>query len=92
MLEVCGARLRRHLVAGRFFAQGPSGAHGERDEVDDRGKLDQEDEMMDQDWPGLEPGTDIVLHEDKKYYPSAEEVYGPETGAPARVLVSPQRV
>jgi len=24
------------------------------------------------------PQTQIVLHEDKKYYPSAEEVYGPE--------------
>lgn len=26
-----------------------------------------------------EPGMQVVLHEDKKYYPSAEEVYGPET-------------
>lgn len=24
------------------------------------------------------PGMDVVLHEDKKYYPTAEEVYGPE--------------
>ncbi|CAG8696176.1 16619_t:CDS:2, partial [Acaulospora morrowiae] len=35
--------------------------------------------------PGMElmeiddiPQTQVVLHEDKKYYPSAEEVYGPE--------------
>ena len=27
---------------------------------------------------GPPPGTDIVLHEDKKYYPTAEEVYGPD--------------
>ena len=26
-----------------------------------------------------EPGNQVVLHEDKKYYPSAEEVYGKET-------------
>lgn len=24
------------------------------------------------------PGMEVVLHEDKKYYPTAEEVYGPE--------------
>lgn len=28
---------------------------------------------------GAGTGTDIVLHEDKKYYPTAEEVYGPGT-------------
>lgn len=28
---------------------------------------------------GFEPDNQIVLHEDKKYYPSAEEVYGKET-------------
>ena len=27
----------------------------------------------------LEPGSDIVLHEDKKYYPRADEVYGQDT-------------
>ena len=26
-----------------------------------------------------EPDNAIVLHEDKKYYPTAEEVYGPDT-------------
>ena len=26
-----------------------------------------------------EPDTSIVLHEDKKYYPTAEETYGPDT-------------
>ncbi|CAH3120906.1 unnamed protein product [Porites lobata] len=34
-----------------------------------------EDEQMDQD---EEPQMQVVLHEDKKYYPTAEEVYGPE--------------
>ncbi|XP_031423145.1 116 kDa U5 small nuclear ribonucleoprotein component [Clupea harengus] len=42
------------------------------DEVDE----DDEDEQGegDEDVPGME----VVLHEDKKYYPTAEEVYGPE--------------
>lgn len=37
---------------------------------------DDEDEQGegDEDVPGME----VVLHEDKKYYPTAEEVYGPE--------------
>lgn len=26
-----------------------------------------------------EPDNSIVLHEDKKYYPTAEETYGPDT-------------
>jgi len=30
---------------------------------------------MDQD---EEPQMQVVLHEDKKYYPTAEEVFGPE--------------
>ncbi|XP_031572562.1 116 kDa U5 small nuclear ribonucleoprotein component-like [Actinia tenebrosa] len=37
-----------------------------------------EEEQMDQD---EEPRMQIVLHEDKKYYPTAEEVYGPEVEA-----------
>ena len=24
-----------------------------------------------------DPGNQVVLHEDKKYYPTAEEIYGP---------------
>ncbi|EDO37021.1 predicted protein [Nematostella vectensis] len=36
---------------------------------------DDEEEQMDQD---DEPRQQIVLHEDKKYYPTAEEVYGPD--------------
>ncbi|KAL9968242.1 hypothetical protein ACROYT_G026594 [Oculina patagonica] len=36
---------------------------------------DDEDEQMDQD---EEPQMQVVLHEDKKYYPTAEEVFGPE--------------
>lgn len=53
---------------------------GEEEDIDDRGKLDEHDEEVEMA-EGLEPGTDIVLHEDKKYYPTAEEVYGPDTGA-----------
>ncbi|PFX21377.1 116 kDa U5 small nuclear ribonucleoprotein component-like [Stylophora pistillata] len=36
---------------------------------------DDGDEQMDQD---EEPQMQVVLHEDKKYYPTAEEVFGPE--------------
>uniref|UniRef100_A0ACB8ET38 U5 small nuclear ribonucleoprotein component n=1 Tax=Sphaerodactylus townsendi TaxID=933632 RepID=A0ACB8ET38_9SAUR len=43
------------------------------DELDDD---DDDDEMGDHDED--HPGMDVVLHEDKKYYPTAEEVYGPE--------------
>lgn len=34
---------------------------------------------MDEDEAPTNRGLDIVLHEDKKYYPSAEEVYGRDT-------------
>ena len=34
-----------------------------------------------QDEPGSATTTSIVLHEDKKYYPSALEVYGPDVEA-----------
>lgn len=37
------------------------------DDDDDMGEHDEE-----------HPGMEVVLHEDKKYYPTAEEVYGPE--------------
>ncbi|XP_061604650.1 116 kDa U5 small nuclear ribonucleoprotein component [Phyllopteryx taeniolatus] len=42
----------------------------------DEGDEDDDDEPADaeEDVPGME----VVLHEDKKYYPTAEEVYGPE--------------
>ncbi|XP_039187381.1 116 kDa U5 small nuclear ribonucleoprotein component [Crotalus tigris] len=43
------------------------------DEPDDD---DDDDDMGDHDED--HPGMDVVLHEDKKYYPTAEEVYGPE--------------
>ncbi|XP_066554667.1 116 kDa U5 small nuclear ribonucleoprotein component [Amia ocellicauda] len=42
------------------------------DEADE----DDEDEPADPDEET--PGMEVVLHEDKKYYPTAEEVYGPE--------------
>lgn len=39
------------------------------DEDDDDDAADADDDV---------PGMEVVLHEDKKYYPTAEEVYGPE--------------
>ncbi|XP_077591141.1 116 kDa U5 small nuclear ribonucleoprotein component [Stigmatopora nigra] len=42
----------------------------------DEGGDDDEDEPADADEDA--PGMEVVLHEDKKYYPTAEEVYGPE--------------
>ncbi|XP_006638153.1 116 kDa U5 small nuclear ribonucleoprotein component [Lepisosteus oculatus] len=41
----------------------------EADEDDDEEPADPDEET---------PGMEVVLHEDKKYYPTAEEVYGPE--------------
>uniref|UniRef100_A0A7N8X994 116 kDa U5 small nuclear ribonucleoprotein component n=1 Tax=Mastacembelus armatus TaxID=205130 RepID=A0A7N8X994_9TELE len=41
----------------------------EADEDDDDEPADADDDV---------PGMEVVLHEDKKYYPTAEEVYGPE--------------
>ncbi|XP_025773196.1 116 kDa U5 small nuclear ribonucleoprotein component [Puma concolor] len=43
------------------------------DEMDDD---DDDDDVGDHDED--HPGMEVVLHEDKKYYPTAEEVYGPE--------------
>uniref|UniRef100_A0A2K6MV02 116 kDa U5 small nuclear ribonucleoprotein component n=1 Tax=Rhinopithecus bieti TaxID=61621 RepID=A0A2K6MV02_RHIBE len=43
------------------------------DEMDDD---DDDDDIGDHD--DDHPGLEVVLHEDKKYYPTAEEVYGPE--------------
>uniref|UniRef100_A0A8C5W9U9 116 kDa U5 small nuclear ribonucleoprotein component n=1 Tax=Microcebus murinus TaxID=30608 RepID=A0A8C5W9U9_MICMU len=43
------------------------------DEMDDD---DDDDDIGDHD--DDHPGMEVVLHEDKKYYPTAEEVYGPE--------------
>ncbi|XP_008415238.1 116 kDa U5 small nuclear ribonucleoprotein component [Poecilia reticulata] len=42
----------------------------------DEGDEDEEDEPANED--ENVPGMEVVLHEDKKYYPTAEEVYGPE--------------
>lgn len=39
------------------------------DDDDDEEPADADDDV---------PGMEVVLHEDKKYYPTAEEVYGPE--------------
>lgn len=41
-----------------------------------QGDDDDDDEPADAD--DDVPGMEVVLHEDKKYYPTAEEVYGPE--------------
>ncbi|XP_063049796.1 116 kDa U5 small nuclear ribonucleoprotein component-like, partial [Engraulis encrasicolus] len=61
---------------------GPELDSDEDDELDaedrdvDEADEDEDDEQGegDDDVPGME----VVLHEDKKYYPTAEEVYGPE--------------
>ena len=37
-----------------------------------------DDADMDQDEMDDQPEMQVVLHEDKKYYPTAEEVYGPD--------------
>lgn len=37
---------------------------------------DEDHDQVDADEDG--GGMEVVLHEDKKYYPTAEEVYGPE--------------
>ncbi len=59
----------------------------ESDEDDDDSPDEQDDQYGDQDDQAMEqaeeeddavPSTAVVLHEDKKYYPSASEVYGPE--------------
>jgi len=52
----------------------PAAAKGERWlQLEDD---DDDDDMGDHDED--HPGMEVVLHEDKKYYPTAEEVYGPE--------------
>ena len=53
------------------------GDEAERDDdAEDYGDNDSE-EAMDQTVVDADPQMAIVLHEDKKYYPSALEVYGP---------------
>uniref|UniRef100_A0A673GPI1 116 kDa U5 small nuclear ribonucleoprotein component n=1 Tax=Sinocyclocheilus rhinocerous TaxID=307959 RepID=A0A673GPI1_9TELE len=55
---------------------GPELDSDEDEEVDADEEEDDEDqaEVDEEDGGGME----VVLHEDKKYYPTAEEVYGPE--------------
>ncbi|RXM32571.1 116 kDa U5 small nuclear ribonucleoprotein component [Acipenser ruthenus] len=45
-------------------------------DADEQEDEDEEEEPVDQDEE--HSGMEVVLHEDKKYYPTAEEVYGPE--------------
>lgn len=47
------------------------------EDLEDHGNLDDDDEM-DQNDGDDNPEMQVVLHEDKKYYPTAEEIYGPE--------------
>ncbi|PNH09532.1 U5 small nuclear ribonucleoprotein component, partial [Tetrabaena socialis] len=47
------------------------------EEEEEGGRLHDADAMQEDDEPG-DGGMAVVLHEDKKYYPSAEETYGPE--------------
>lgn len=57
---------------------GPEIESDDEEEVED--EEDEERDMADEDMnddDGDEPVNEIVLFEDKKYYPSAEQVYGP---------------
>uniref|UniRef100_A0A8C5QKV5 116 kDa U5 small nuclear ribonucleoprotein component n=1 Tax=Leptobrachium leishanense TaxID=445787 RepID=A0A8C5QKV5_9ANUR len=65
---------------------GPELDSDDENDDDDMGREDRDDDMAedddDDDYTG-DPdedrtGMEVVLHEDKKYYPTAEEVYGPE--------------
>ncbi|KAH9520165.1 U5 small nuclear ribonucleoprotein component [Bulinus truncatus] len=49
----------------------------EQDEDDEYVERDEEDDM-DQDDADNQAEMQVVLHEDKKYYPTPEEVYGPD--------------
>lgn len=52
---------------------------GDQEEQDDDDDYDRdEDEDMDQDDADNTGDMQVVLHEDKKYYPTPEEVYGPD--------------
>ncbi|RUS85356.1 hypothetical protein EGW08_006899 [Elysia chlorotica] len=52
---------------------------GEEEEQDDDEDYDRDDdEDMDQDDADNAGDMQVVLHEDKKYYPTPEEVYGPD--------------
>ena len=41
----------------------------------------QQEEEEEEEMAIDEPANQIILHEDKKYYPSAEEVFGPDVEA-----------
>ncbi|CAG8607055.1 8109_t:CDS:10 [Paraglomus brasilianum] len=65
----------------------PSSDNEEEDEQNDipPGELSPKDEQPSPGEPSMElmevddtPSTAVVLHEDKKYYPTAEEIYGPD--------------
>ncbi|XP_033911734.3 116 kDa U5 small nuclear ribonucleoprotein component [Acipenser ruthenus] len=61
---------------------GPELDSDEEDDLDrdarDADEEDEDDEEEPADQDEEHPGMEVVLHEDKKYYPTAEEVYGPE--------------
>ena len=59
-------RIIAYLCTSRYLFQGGS-EDGEREEGMEVAERGEEGEEM-----------AIVLHEDKKYYPTAEEVYGPD--------------
>ncbi|CAG8516877.1 5124_t:CDS:10 [Paraglomus occultum] len=65
----------------------PSSDNEEEDEQNDipQGELSPKDQQPSPGEPSMElmeiddtPSTAVVLHEDKKYYPTAEEIYGPD--------------
>eukprot|EP00878_Enallax_costatus_P008789 GHUV01009187.1.p1 GENE.GHUV01009187.1~~GHUV01009187.1.p1 ORF type:complete len:741 (+),score=244.40 GHUV01009187.1:354-2576(+) len=75
---------------GNYIGPALSDSDQEEEEEEDEQQQqhDDDEDMQDADGPGVgyaaadedaEPGTAIVLAEDKKYYPTAEETYGAET-------------
>lgn len=50
-----------------FFKQNQKRLQGDEDDYEE--PADADDDV---------PHMEVVLHEDKKYYPTADEVYGPE--------------
>jgi U5 small nuclear ribonucleoprotein component len=53
-----------------------SSEHDHSEPENDEPKLEHEKMEVDEVHDFYEPGMEIVLHEDKQYYPTAEKVFG----------------
>lgn len=58
-----------------YNAELPGPQRRPNEDDDNEEEMEHEGGVIDEDME--EPSTAVVLHEDKKYYPTAEEVYGP---------------